>query len=119
MKHGNRKTKNTVPVHLMVDQLDNGLVSCFPAIHALSGCDRTIRVDPKEYGLIASMDLSRLEGFGVEELSPQITSNADKLFVSGLKKTDCSTFNEYRWEQYYNSKKEMDFNQLVCCSSTM
>ncbi|KAG1664879.1 Transposable element Tc3 transposase [Nymphon striatum] len=41
VKLGNRKTKKTVPVHLLVDQLDNGLVSCLPAIHALSGCDST------------------------------------------------------------------------------
>ncbi|KAG1681713.1 putative non-intrinsic ABC protein 5 [Nymphon striatum] len=94
VKLGNRKTKKTVPVHLLVDQLDNGLVSCLPAIHALSGCDST-------------------------KLSPQITSNAEKFLVSGLKKTDCSTFDEYRWEQYHNSKKELDFNQLVCCSSTI
>ncbi|KAG1674190.1 Transposable element Tc1 transposase [Nymphon striatum] len=94
VKLGNQKTKKTVPVHLLVDQLDNGLVSCLPAIHALSGCDST-------------------------KLSPQITSNAEKFLVSGLKKTDCSTFDEYRWEQYHNSKKELDFNQLVCCSSTI
>ena len=46
-------------------------------------------------------------------------SNAEKFLVSGLKKTDCSTFDEYRWEQYHNAKKELDFNQLVCCSSTI
>ncbi|KAG1670551.1 Proliferation marker protein Ki-67 [Nymphon striatum] len=119
VKLGNRKTKKTVPVHLLVDQLDNGLVLCLPAIHALSGCDSTSKVGPKLSGLKASIDLSLLEGFGVKELSPQITSNAEKLLVSGLKKTDCSTFDEYRWEQYHNSKKELDFNQLVCCSSTI
>ena len=48
-----------------------------------------------------------------------MTSNAEKFLVSGFKKTDCSTFDEYRWEQYHNSKKELDFNQLVCCSSTI
>ena len=119
MKHGNRKTKKPVPVHLLVDQLDKGLVSCLPAIHALSGCDNTSKVGPKVSGLTASMDLSLLDGFGIEELSPQMTSNAENILVSGLKKTDCSTFDEYRWEQYHNSKKELDFNQLVCCSSTI
>ena len=119
VKLGNRKTKKTVPVHLMVDQLDNGLVSCLPAIHALSGCDSTSKVGPKLSGLKASLDLSLLEGFGVEELSPQMTSNVEKFLVSGLMKTDCSTFDEYQWEQYHNSKKELDFNQLVCCSSTI
>ena len=78
----------------------------------LVGCDSTSKVGPKVSGLKASMDLSLLEGFGVEELSPQMTSNAEKFLVSGLKTTDCSTFDEYLWEQYHNSKKELDFNQL-------
>ena len=105
VKLGKRKNKKTVPVHLLVDQLDNNLVSCLPAIHALSGCDSTSKVGPKLSGMKASMDLSLLEGFGVEELSPQMISNAEKFLVSGLKKTDCSTFDEYRWEQYHNAKK--------------
>ena len=66
MKLGNRKKKKFVPVHLLVDQLDNGLVSCLPAIHVLSGCDSTSKVGPKMSGLTASMNLSLLEGFGVE-----------------------------------------------------
>ena len=86
MKVGKRKTKKIVPIHLLVDELDNGLVSCLPAIHALSGCDSTSKVGPKLSGLKASMDLSLLEGFGVEELSPQIISDAEKFLVSGLKK---------------------------------
>ena len=107
MKLGNRKTKKSVPVHLLVDQLDNGVVSCLPAIHALSGCDSTSKVGPNVSGLKASMDLFLLEGFCVEELSPHMTSNAEKFLVSGLKKTDCSTFDEYRWVQYHNSKNEL------------
>ena len=72
MKLGNQKTTKTVPVHLLVDQLGNSLVSCLRAIHALSGCDSTSKVGPKVSCLKASMDLSLLEGFGVqEELSPQ------------------------------------------------
>ena len=104
---GTRKTKKTVPVHQLVDQLDKGLVSCLPAIHAFSGCNSASKVGPKLSGLRASMDLSLLKGFGVDVLSPQMISNAEKFLVSGLKKTDCSTFDEYRWEQYHNSKKEL------------
>ncbi|KAG1668335.1 hypothetical protein GQR58_017921 [Nymphon striatum] len=70
VKLGNWKTKKTVPVYLLVDQLYNCLVSCLPAIHALSGCDSTSKVGPKLSGLKTTMDLSLLEGFGVEELSP-------------------------------------------------
>jgi len=119
VKLGNRKSRNTVPVHLLVDQLNNNLVSCLPAIHALSGCDSTSKVRSTLSGMKASVDLSLLEGFGAEELSAQMMSNAEKFLVSGLKKTDYSTSDEYRWEQYHNSEKELDFNQFVCCSSTL
>ena len=70
MKIGNWKSKKPVSVHLLVDQLDNGLVSCLLAIHALSSCDSTSKVGPIVSGLTAFTDLSLLEGFGVEELSP-------------------------------------------------
>ena len=60
------KSNKPVPVHMLVDQLDNGLVSCLPAIHVLSGCNSTNKVGPKVSGLNASMDLSLPEGFGVE-----------------------------------------------------
>ena len=119
VKLGNRKAKKTVPVHLLVDQLNNVLMSCLPAIHALSGCGSTRKVGPNLFDLKASIDLFLLEGFGAEELSPHMTSKAETFLVSGFKKTDCSIFDEYRWEQYHNSKKELDFNQLVCCSSTI
>ena len=65
VKLGKGKTKKNVPVHLLVDQLDNGLVLCLPAIHALSGCDSTSKVGPKLSRLRSSMDLTLLQGFGV------------------------------------------------------
>ena len=116
---GSGKNKKFVPIHKLVDELSNNLVLCLPAIHALSGCNSTSKAGPKLSGMKTSMDLSLLEGFGVEELSPQMIYNAESFLVSGLKKTDCSTFDENRWEQYYNSRTELDFNKLVCCSSTI
>ena len=70
--------------HINDGVVNNNLVSCLPAIHALSGCDSTSKVGPKLSGMKASMELSLLEGFGVEELSPQMISNAEKFLVSGL-----------------------------------
>lgn len=57
--------------------------------------------------------LSLLAGFGAEELTTKMISNAEKFLITRLKKTDCSTFDEYRWEQYHSSRKVLDFNQLV------
>ena len=99
-------------------QLHYNLVSRLPAIHALSGCDTTSKVGSKLSGIKSSVDLSLLYGFGEEELSAEMINKAEQ-FLSALKKTDCSTFDEYCWEQYHNSSKELNFNQLVCCSSTI
>ena len=119
MKLGSRKNKKIVPIHLLVEQLHYNLVSRLPAIHALSGCGTTSKVGPKLSVIKLSVDLSLLDGFGVEELSAGIIKKAEQFLLSALKKTDCSTFDEYRWEQYHNSNKELNFNQLVCCSSTI
>ena len=102
---GNGKSKKFVPIQKLVDELSNNLVLCLPVINALSGCYSTSKVGPKLSGMKASMDLSLLEGFGVEELSPQMIDNAERFLESGLKKTNCSTFDDYRWEQYYNYNK--------------
>ena len=105
MKLDNGKTKKTVPVNMLLDQMDNSLISYLPAIHALNGCDSTSKVGRRLASLKTSMDISLLKGFGVDELSLQMISNAENFFVSGLKSTTCSTFDEYRWEHYHNSKK--------------
>ena len=93
-------------------------MSCLPTICAFSGCESTNEVGLKLSGLKACMDLLLLKWFVVEEMSIQIMSNAAKFLVSGLKQTDCSTFDEHRWEQYHTLNKKVDFNQLVCRIST-
>ena len=44
MRLGRGKTTKTVPLHLLVQKLNNVLVECLPAIHALSGCDTTCKL---------------------------------------------------------------------------
>ena len=81
---GSGKNKKFIPIHKLVDELSNNLVLCLPAIHALNGCDSTSKVGPKLSGMKVSMDLSLLEGFGVEELSPQMIDNAERFLVQYL-----------------------------------
>ena len=76
-------------------------------------------MSPKLSGIKSSVDLSLLDRFGVEELSARVINKAELFLLSALKKTDCPTFDEYRWEQYHNSNKKRNFNLLVCCSSTI
>ena len=44
---GNIRSKKTVAVHLLVDQLKSSLVWYLPAIHSLSGCNSTSKGDTK------------------------------------------------------------------------
>ena len=60
------------------------------------------KVGPKLSGIKSSVDLPLLDGFGVEELSARTINEAEQFVLSALKKTDCSTFDEYLWEQYHN-----------------
>ena len=71
-------------------------------MHAFIGCDSSSNVGTKVSNLTVSMDTSLLERFRIEELSTQMTSNAEKFLLSELK----------------NSKKGIYLNQHVCCSST-
>ena len=80
---------------------------------------KELRIHVSRKLLIAFETKTKFEPWTVITYNRRIVTTDDKQFlVSGWKKTDCSTFDEYRWEQY-NSKKELDFNQLVCCSSTI
>ena len=113
MKLGSRKNKKIVPIHLLVEQLHYNLFSRLPAIHAQSGCDTTRKVGPKLSRIKLSLHLSLLDGFGVEKLSAGMINKAEQFLLSALKKTACSTFNEYRCEQYHNSNKKLIVQWLM------
>ena len=119
MKLGRGKTRKTVPLHLLAQKLDAVLLESLPAIHALSGCDTTSKVGPKLACLKKPLNLELLEGFGVAPLSDDMVSKAETFLLESLTKTrDVSTFDQYRYEQYHDLGV-MDFNNLVCCSSTI
>ena len=97
--------------------MDDVLVLHLPAIHALSGCDTTSKVGPKLACINKSIDLSCISGFGRNPLDHEMMENAEKFLLQCLKKQrDVVTFDDYRYNQYYDS---VDFNNLVCCSSTI
>ena len=117
MRLGRGRTKRTVAIHTMVQAIDGILVSNLPAVHALSGCDTTSKVGSKLACLNKPVDLSRINDFGRSPLDQEMIKNAEKFLLQCLnKQRNAATFDDYRYEQYYDST---DFNNLVCCSSTI
>ena len=117
MRLGQGRTRRTVAIHTIVQGLDEILVANLPAIHALSGCDTTSRVGPKLACINKTVELSNVDDFGRSPLNEEMITNAERFLLQCLKKQrDVLTFDDYRYEQYYDS---VDFNKLVCCSSTI
>ena len=45
---GQGTSKGPVPVHDLLDKMDSSVIDILPAVHALSGCDTTSKVDTKK-----------------------------------------------------------------------
>ena len=66
--------------------MDSNLVVSLPAIHALSGCDTTSRVGPKLACINRTLDLSLINGFGVEPMNLAMIKNAERFLLQSFKK---------------------------------
>lgn len=116
---GSGNTKKTVPLHILAQQLDSVLVENLPAIHALSGCDTTSKVGPKLACLKKSLNLELIKDFGITPMTESMINNAEKFLLDCLPKSrEVAKFDDYRYEQYHGSET-LDFNKLVCTSSTI
>ena len=73
--------QKTVPIHLLVRQLNPVLISCLLAIHALTGCDTTSKVGTAEV-MNKSVDLELIRSFGKTDLSISVLENAKTIFVT-------------------------------------
>ena len=113
------KTTKTVPLHLLVQKLNNVLVECLHAIHALSGCDTTSKVGPKTACLNKSLDLDLINDFGKAPMTESMIKQAEMFLINCLNKSrDVFTFDDYRYEQYHDTRT-VDFNKLICTSSAI
>ena len=93
MRLGMGKTGKTFPLHVLIRELDTNLIKMLPALHSLSGCDTTSKVGSKLACFKMSLNLELLEGFGIQPLTPNMSSKAEKFLLSCFPKSrDLSTF---------------------------
>ena len=44
MLHGQGRSSRAIPLHQLVNIMDSNVVDVLPAVHALTGCDITIKI---------------------------------------------------------------------------
>lgn len=118
MLGGSRKTKKTVPIHLLVKCLDPLLVKCLPAVHALTGSDTTSKVGTKDAVLKKKLDFHLLQNFGKDNDITEIdVINTEKFLMQVLGYQ--GTFDQFRIVQFYDAGKKLTLENMVCCSKTI
>ena len=111
-----RRTRRIVPIHSLTEVISDQLVRTLPAIHALTGCDTTSKVGSKTGVLKKSLDLELLELFGQNDISDQMIRGAERFLLQLLGNEDLKTFDIHRHQQFYDSKKNLTLQKIVCCS---
>ena len=116
---GNKRTKKTVPIHLLHSLVPDSLISVLPAVHALTGADTTSKIGAKTAVLKKSVDLEYIKSFGKAELSEDMIKSAEKFLLQLLGQSELNTFDELRVRQYFDSRKDLSLKTIVCCSMTL
>ena len=88
-------------------------------IHALTGYDTTSKISSKTAIFKRSVDLDLLKGFGKGECTERMMKDAEQFLLQLLGQPDYKTFNEYRLQQFYDGKKDISLEKMVCCSTTL
>ena len=80
---------HVTPVHIIVSNMDNSTVDLLPAVHALTGCDKTIKIGTKSTAFQAVMKCGYelLYSFGKSEISDQMILSAKRFSVKYFSKS--------------------------------
>ena len=94
---------NVTPVHTIANNMDNSVVDVLPAVHALTGCDTTSKIDTKSAAFQAAMkcghELLYLEYFGKSEISDQMILLVETFLVECISKSsERNNFDYIRFE---------------------
>ena len=76
-------------VHIIVSNMDNGIVDLLPSVYALTGCDKTIKIGTKSTAFHAVMKcgFELLYSFRKSEISDQMILSAEKFLVKYFSKS--------------------------------
>lgn len=101
-----------MPLYNICSTLNNDLIKCLPAVHALTSCDTTSKIGTKPAALNA---LQKPGNFSLvlDVNSPQLTESliqmAERFLVKCLKPaTDLETFDDLRLAAFSSNALKMD-----------
>ena len=115
--------RSILPLHDICTALDDDLVKCLPALHALTGCDSTSKVSTKLSALNIIREQenrSMILGFDGPHLTDDAIEMAESFLVQCLKpSTYLKTFHELRVAAFDNNALKIDFERTACTSTNI
>ncbi len=113
--------KVILPLHDICLALDNKLIRCLPALHALTGCDTTSKVSTKSAALKAicsQENSSMILNFECSPLTEDTIQMAETFLVKCLKpSTDKTTFDDLRLATFSSNALKLDFEKTPCTAT--
>jgi len=113
--------RSILPLHDICSALANDLITCLPAVHALTGCDTTSKIATK-YAALNTVNKTENLPLLLDLNSPRPTESiiqmAEAFLVKCLKpKTDQETFDELRVAAFSSNALKLDFKKTDCTST--
>ena len=98
---------HVTPVHIIVTNMDNGIVDLLPAVYALTGCDKTIKIGTKstDFHAVMKCGYELLYSFVKSGISDQMILSAEKFLVKYFSKSfERNYFDDIYFETYHQNR---------------
>ena len=117
---GRANSRTFFPIHNLSKSLEPDLINVLIPLHALSGADCLSKVGTKSGALKAGeQNYELLSGFGQEELSEEMISNAEKFLLKCVTKHEVNTFDELRYVVYHEKYSQFDIERFPPTSDSI
>ena len=103
-------------VHIIVSNMDNGIVDLLSAVYALTGCDKMIKIRTKSTAFHAVMKCGYelLYSFRKSEISDQMILSAEKFLVKYFSKSfERNYFDDIYFETYHQKSFQLDLLSVI------
>ena len=115
--------RSILPLHDICMALGDELTKCFPALHALTGCDTTSKIATKLAALNAVRkpeNSSLIKNFDSPQLTESAIQMAETFLVKCLKpSTDLKTFDDLRVDGFNSNGLKLNFERTTCTSTNV
>ncbi|KAJ8896918.1 hypothetical protein PR048_002264 [Dryococelus australis] len=113
---GQGNTSRVLPIHRLGEDLDHSTIEILPPLHAITGCDTTIKFGTKLTALKHGK-LSPYLLFGKTDLCEAMIDDADE-FLVGVPSSNFTSGNKLRVHRYHQMKR-LDLKKLPQPSSSI